>query len=136
MNARQLLHEGLAMMERNRALATVQNMANLQIAAGLTWQREEMGGEEHLQFAIRNNTPVVPPGHECHPIELVKRGFIDGEGWPKSPKSKIKLFRWPGGNHWYASADGHEVVENGRIKWNTQQQAEDAAKRFLEARQS
>lgn len=130
MDSKTILSVGVSLMARNPALATRQNVANLRIAAALAWQREEMGGEEHLQFAHRNSTPVVPPGHECHPVELVKRGFIDGKGWPNNATPKISLFRWPDGNHWYASVDGREVIENGLTKWNSPQDAEAAAVRF------
>ena len=91
-----------------------------------------MGGLEYVQFAYRNNTPIVPPNHVCHPIELVKRGYVDGKGWPTTPQlPKIKLFTWPNGKHWYAYVNDVEVMENGQIKWNTPQEAEQAAQRFL-----
>jgi hypothetical protein len=131
MSARDILHTGIEMFADNPELLTVKNALALRMAASLKWQQEEMGGVEHAQFAYRNDTPIVPPTHECHPINLVKRGFIDGEGWPKKDnKPNIKLFRWPDGKHWYASIDGKDVSENGRVKWNTAQQAEDAALRF------
>lgn len=112
-------------------MATMTNICNLRIAGRLKWEQEEMGGLEHVQFAYRNGTPIVPPGHCGHPTELVKRGFVDGVGWPKdSGKPDIKLSKWPDGNHWYAYVNGQEVVENGVQKWNTPKQAEEAAKRF------
>lgn len=132
MTSREILAEGLKILAGNPDMFTMQNFANLRHAARLKWEQEEMGGIEHVQFAYRNNTPIVPPGHCGHPIELVKRGYIDGKGWPtEGEKPKIDLFKWPDGNHWYASVDGVEVVENGCNKWNTAQDAEDAAKRAL-----
>ena len=133
MTSRQILAEGVKMLARRPDMATIQNVCNLRIAASLTWQREEMGGMEHLQFALRNNTPIVPPGHCCHPVELVRRGFVDGVGWPKETRTPdIKLSQWPGGRHWYAFVDGAEVVEDGSNKRNTPEGAEAAAKRFAD----
>ena len=85
MTATQILDEGVRRMAKDPSLATQANVVNLRIAAGLKWQQEEMGGVEHVQFAYRNRTPIVPPGHCCHPVELVKRGYVDGQGWPKEP---------------------------------------------------
>lgn len=130
MTSREIITEGMNIFSNNTNMLTMSNICNLRIAARLKWEQEEMGGLEHVQFASRNNTPIVPPGHCGHPVELVKCGFVDGKGWPEATKSDIKLFKWPDGNHWYASVDGVEVIENGIQKWNTPQQAEDAAKRF------
>lgn len=84
MNSRQIIEEGIAILAQRPHLATVTNICNLRIAARLKWEEEEMGGLEYIQFARRNNTPIVPCGHVCHPIELVKRGYVDCIGWPES----------------------------------------------------
>jgi len=133
MTAAQLLDEGVSILVQNPHLNTVKNCMNLRIAASLKWQEEEIGGLEYLQFARRNNTPIVPIGDVCHPLELLKRGYIDGKGWPKTTVEEpvIKLHRWFEGNHWYPFVDGKEVIENGVHKWNTAKLAEDAAKRYI-----
>lgn len=130
MTSREILAEGVAILTQRPGMATLENICNLRIAARLKWEQEEMGGLEHVQFSVRNNTPIVPPGHVGHPIELVKRGYVDGTGWPKASGPSIKLHKWPDGNHWYASVDGVEVIEDGVMKWNTSADAEAAAKRF------
>lgn len=118
--------------ERLPSATNMKDHCNIRMAARFAWERKEMGGAEHVQFAYRNRTPIVPVGHCCHPIELVKRGFIDGIGWPSHREGRIKLFKWPDGCHWYASIDGNDVQdENGNVKWNTQEQAMNAAKRKL-----
>ena len=135
MNSRELLSEGLSIIAQQPQLATLQNLTNVRIAARLKWEQEEMGGIEHVQFAYRNGTPIVPIGHCGHPLELVKRGFVDGVGWPDNAhKPNIKLSRWPDGNHWYAFVDGDEVTEGSEQKWNTPEEAEAAAKRFIQRR--
>lgn len=111
---------------------TLTDHCNIRIAGRFAWQEKEMGGIEHVQFAYRNDTPIVPPGHCGHPLELVKRGFIDGKGWPDRKEDRIKLFKWPDGSHWYATIDGIDVQdEDGNVKWNTQQAALQAAKKKL-----
>lgn len=133
MTSREILAQGLNILSDGSVEASVENIWKVRIAASLAWQREEMGGIEHVQFAYRNDTPIVPFGHECHPTELIRRGFIDGKGWPEqSDAPKITLSKWPDGNHWYAYVDGEEVIEGDKQKWNTQEQAMDAAKRFCE----
>lgn len=132
-SARELLTEGIRIFAHRQEMATKTNILNLRIAARLKWEQEEMGGIEHVQFAVRNNTPIVPPGHCAHPVELVKRGYIDGIGWPQEAgKTDIKLSKWSDGNHWYAYVNGEEVIENGAQKWNTPEEAESAAKRFAD----
>lgn len=133
MTARQILAEGVRIMVDNPQTVTPLNIINLRIAARLKWEEEEMGGLEHVQFAYRNGTPIVPPNHCGHPTQLVKRGFIDNVGWPKDKKDepKINLSRWPNGKHWYATVNGMDVKEdNGQRKWNTPEAAERAAKKF------
>ncbi len=136
MGLNRLLHETLRLLDNppevpERQIFNLDTM-NIQIAARASWQMKEMGGLEHVQFAFRNDTPIVPPGHPAHPIELVKRGFIDGRGWAVSTEPKITLHQWPLGNHWYAKVDGVDVEVDGQSKWNTQTAAYDAAKRFNE----
>ncbi len=130
MSSREILAEGMNILAGNPDMMTMQNICNLRIAARLKWEQEEMEGLEHVQFAYRNNTPIVPPGHCGHPLELVKRGFVDGIGWQKDTAPKIKLSKWPDGNHWYVFVDGVEVIENGCQKWNTPHEAEAAAERY------
>ncbi|MCK5615642.1 hypothetical protein KAR91_77980 [Candidatus Pacearchaeota archaeon] len=48
--------------------------------------------------------------------------------FPKDPD--IKVFRWPGGKHWYARVGYTEVEVSGEIKWNTKDEAEKKAKYF------
>jgi len=47
-------------------------------------------------------------------------------------ESRIKVSKWPNGNHFYAHVDNIDVVdERGNIKWNTAKLAEKAAKKFM-----
>jgi len=119
-------------MEHLPLAQTMQDVVNIRIAGRFAWQEKEMGGIEHVQFAYRNNTPIVPPGHCGHPLELVKRGFIDGQGWPKEKTfhDRVKLFKWPDGNHWYVTLDDNDVQVDGECKWNSQTEAMSAAEKF------
>lgn len=124
-------------MEALTRAKTVADVANIRMAARFAWERKEMGGEEHWLFAHRNGTPIVPPGHECHPIELVKRGYVDGKGWPKpvsdATMARVRYFRWPDGEHFYASIDGIDITDGARVKFNSQPEAEAAARKFIAA---
>ena len=108
---------------------TTEDIMSIRVAARFSWMRKEMGGMEHVLFAHRNNTPIVPFGHECHPVELVKRGFVDGIGWvtQKKPASeRVKYTQWPCGKHWYAALDGKDIGVNSVYKWSTREAAEKA----------
>lgn len=120
-------------MEHVPYAKTFQDMVNLRMAGRLAWEEKEMGGIEHVMFARRNDTPIVPIGHCGHPLELVKRGFVDGHGWKvKTMEERIKLFKWPDGNHWYATIDGMDVVdERQNQKWNTPEKAMTESKKFI-----
>jgi len=133
MTSREIIADGMNIFAGNPDLLTMQNLCNLRMAARLKWEQEEMGGIEHVQFAYRNGTPIVPPGDCGHPLELVRRGFVNGVGWPKELRQpKIALFKWPDGNHWYATVDGIDVTDGGAVKWNTQQEAISAANSFIQ----
>lgn len=44
----------------------------------------------------------------------------------------VRIFQWKGGGtHYYAKVGVTDVVVNGKQKWNTWEQAENAAKKFL-----
>lgn len=132
LTSKEIIQRGLSMLAENPDLGTLQNIVNLRMAARLTWEKEEMGGLEHVQFAHRNGTPIVPVGHCCHPLELVKRGFVDGVGWgEKSELSRISVTRWPEGAHWYATVDGEDVVIDGVRKWISYQRALESAQAFM-----
>lgn len=132
MTAREILGTGVALMVDNPTLQTAANRTNLCIAARLKWEQEEMGGLAHVQFAYRNGTPIVPPGHCGHPVELVSRGYVDGKGWPKETdplKGRIFVSRWQTGTHFYAKLDGEDVTgPDGREKWDTWDEAYEAAR--------
>lgn len=85
MTSRQIINTGINIFVKKPHLLTKTNAMNLRLAARFIWEQEEMGGLEHVQFAYRNGTSIVPIGHECHPLKLVERGFIDGKGWPDKP---------------------------------------------------
>lgn len=131
MTSREIIETGLGIFTECPEMMTKTNFLNLQLAARLKWEQEEMGGLEHVQFAHRNGTPIVPPGHCGHPTDLVKRGFVDGVGWTKKPEPKVNIFKYFEGNHYYVTVDGVDVIENGRVKFNTPKEAEEAAKRYL-----
>lgn len=47
--------------------------------------------------------------------------------------SNVRYIKWDGGSHWYAKIDKIDIVDNnGNQKWNTKQEAENAAKWFIE----
>jgi len=50
-------------MEHVPYAKTFQDMVNLRMAGRLAWEEKEMGGIEHVMFARRNDTPIVPIGH-------------------------------------------------------------------------
>jgi len=47
---------------------------------------------------------------------------------------EIRVLQWPGGEHWYAKIGAVDVVIDGEQKWNTFNEADTAAKRFVDER--
>lgn len=61
------------------------------------------------------------------------------ETWERShmvfPDSdEIKILQWPQGTHWYAKIGNVDVVIDGEEKWDTYDEADVAAKRFVDER--
>lgn len=46
------------------------------------------------------------------------------------PGASIKVSKWPGGKHFYASVGGESVTWDGEIKWNSKWEAQSAAKKW------
>jgi hypothetical protein len=44
---------------------------------------------------------------------------------------EYRIFKWPGGNHYYAKVGNVDVVWEGRQKWNIESGAKRAAVNFL-----
>lgn len=83
-------------------------------------------------IAIMEQRPAMATRTNTYNMWLAAVLTRQNEEAAKAAKApRIRLFRWPDGRHWYASVYGQEVVENGVCKWNTEQEAEDAAIRFL-----
>lgn len=107
------------------------DITNLALAGRFAWERKELGSREAWVFAHRYDTPIVPPGHCCHPHEMVRRGWIPSD----SEQSPIVISRWPQGTHFYASVHGESVQDSeGNVKWGTYEQAFTAALRASEYR--
>lgn len=112
------------------------DVQNVGMAGRMAWEKKELGSDEAWLFAHRNGTPIVPPGHCGHPDELVKRGFIDGFGWPdKKPYYQDTLTKLGihiiepnpsyGGKHFYLKVNGVDAKNaDGRLfKCNTYEEA-------------
>lgn len=52
--------------------------------------------------------------------------------FPDYTKKDIKISKWGGGSHWYATVGGTQVERRGKIKWNTPKEANLAAEWFLQ----
>lgn len=45
----------------------------------------------------------------------------------------VRFIQWDGGKHWYAKVNKEDIVDEfGRQKWNTKDEAEKAAKWYIE----
>lgn len=114
-----LMNECANILINSKGLS-LKDECNLKIAGRFAWERREMGGEKYWLFAYKFGTPIVPPGHCCHPKQLIKRGWK-----PKDKeKNEINITRWPDGNHFYATINGKDIQDNkGNVKWNTYEEA-------------
>lgn len=107
--------------------ATDYQVLQIRTAARFAWMRKEMGGQEYVDFAHKHNTPIVPPNHPGHPLNLIKNGWK-----PKSENgADIRISRWPDGTHFYATVNGEDVQdENGNVKWDTYELAQENAIKY------
>lgn len=50
------------------------------------------------------------------------------------PEEKVRFIQWVGGTHWYAKIGDEDIVVDGRQKWDTKGEAEDAAAKYLKGK--
>lgn len=51
--------------------------------------------------------------------------------WPDFSESDIRITQFNGGKHWYVHIGDMELHEDGNIKWNTKEEARQAAMRYV-----
>lgn len=55
----------------------------------------------------------------------------EGYEFPCFSESDIKIKKWPGGKHFYAYIGDMEVSDGTNIKWNTEKEAREVAKKYI-----
>jgi hypothetical protein len=65
--------------------------------------------------------------------EILESKESDVLRFPDSEKT-VRFMQWPGGRHWYAKYGEEDVKVDGELKWDTKEQAERAAKKWIEKR--
>lgn len=50
------------------------------------------------------------------------------------PEEKPRFIQWPGGTHYYAKIGDEDIVVDGKQKWDTKEEAEEAAKKFMKGK--
>lgn len=50
------------------------------------------------------------------------------------PEEKPRFIQWPGGTHWYAKIGDEDIVVDGTQKWDTLEQAAQAAEKFMKGK--
>ena len=51
--------------------------------------------------------------------------------FPQYAIQDVKVSKWPAGTHWYLTIHGTSIVVDGREKWQTEQEAMDAVKKWM-----
>lgn len=70
-------------------------------------------------------------GYHSGPIEHSQFVHRKTFTWPDFKESDIKVSRFPGGTHWYVKIGDMELHEDGNIKWMTEKEAWEAARRYI-----
>lgn len=69
-------------------------------------------------------------------FEIIERYYSDKLEYPDFKKptlDDVRFIQWDGGEHWYAKINKEDIVDEiGRQKWNTKDEAEKAAKWYIE----
>lgn len=111
-------HGGLSLID---ALGKMEGMRMKSMLKALT---------EHGRIFINTR------GAYFHPIKATKViETRDMDVWA-FPEDKPIISRWRGGTHYYAKIGGDDVVWDGREKWDTYTEAEEACRKFQKSRMS
>lgn len=81
----------------------------------------------YLSNGLAYSTPKEEPDYQ-------DEQWLDEIMYPISEfdPNRVRYIQWPGGKHWYAKIDNYDVVDqHGNQKWNTQEEAEKAVRRWL-----
>lgn len=76
-------------------------------------------------------------GGMCPSLKLIEKS-TNADEWPLLQMTTERLLKtakfskWPNGDHWYVKlSDGRDVEVDGRLKWKSKKEAEEATKKFL-----
>ena len=108
-------------------------------------------GNEMLKTAIHNRLDEIDKGKTVYledgvrefgyspnnpHFEIVERYYSDKLEYPDFKKptlDDVRFIQWDGGKHWYAKVNKEDIVDElGNQKWDTKEDAEEAAKWFIE----
>lgn len=65
-------------------------------------------------------------------VEEIETETLVFPSMKKPSIDEVKFIMWDGGKHWYAKIGKLDVVVNGEQKWNTKEEAIEAAKQYIE----
>lgn len=74
---------------------------------------------------------INPAGGHTHGIETVQFCRRKELVFPDFKQEDIRIKRFHGGEHWYAYIGDMQVRDEGRVKWNTKEEAQAAAEKLV-----
>lgn len=81
---------------------------------------------EHKEIYVNRNF-----GWNWEKKESVQFSHKNEFVFPVFKKERIKIEKFPLGKHFYVYIDGVQIKENDKIKWNTYEEAEKIAKKYI-----
>ena len=114
-------------------MALFKTANNLYLECSQNRIKEVLSGKEIYlangvkQFGYSNKSSDI--------YEIVETIEKDSLEYPDQVKLKLedaRYIQWPGGEHWYVKFGSTDVVVDGKQKWNSKLEAEEAAKKFYD----
>ena len=66
-------------------------------------------------------------------IETYYNNKLEYPDFTKPTLNNVRFIQWNGGKHWYAKVNKEDIIDEfGRQKWNSKEEAENAAKWYIE----
>lgn len=113
-------------------MALFETANNLYLEVSQNRIKEVLNGEEiYLANGVRQFGYSSKSNDIYEIVETIEKDTLEYPDQAKLKLEDARYIQWPGGEHWYVKFGSTDVVVDGKQKWNTKLEAEEAAKKFF-----